>query len=103
MLVELASQTNGKHTLPTEDIGLLNELIAICVEPALPKAQSLLSERELEVLRELAAGLTNKEIAAKLCVSTATVKTHIINIFGKLGVSSRLMAAQEARNRGLIS
>ena len=102
LLMELSAQSSGKHVLPAEDIGLLNELIAICAEPTLPKAPSLLSERELEVLRELATGLTNKEIAAKLCVSTATVKTHIINIFGKLGVSSRLMAAQEARNRGLI-
>ena len=59
--------------------------------------------RELEALCELAAGLTNKEIATKLSVFNATVKTHNINIFGKLGVSSRLMAAQEARNRGLIS
>jgi LuxR family maltose regulon positive regulatory protein len=103
LLMELSAQASGKHVLPTKDIGLLNELIAICAEPALPKTPSLLSERELEVLRELAAGLTNKEIASKLCVSTATVKTHIINIFGKLGVSSRLMAAQEAQKRGLIS
>ena len=103
LLMELSAQANGKHAIPTEDIGLLNELITICAEPALRKTPSLLSLRELEVLRELAAGLTNKEIAAKLCVSNATVKTHIINIFGKLGVSSRLMAAQEARNRGLIS
>ncbi len=103
LLMELAAQASGKHVLPTEDVRLLNELIAICAEPALQKTPSLLSARELEVLRELAAGLTNKEIAAKLCVSNATVKTHIINIFGKLGVSSRLMAAREARTRGLIS
>ena len=103
LLMELNAQASGKHVLPTEDIGLLTELIVVCAEPALRKTPSLLSVRELEVLRELAAGLTNKEIAAKLSVSNATVKTHILNIFGKLGVSSRLMAAQEARNRGLIS
>jgi LuxR family transcriptional regulator, maltose regulon positive regulatory protein len=56
-----------------------------------------LSERELEVLRLLAAGLSNQEIAEELTVSLGTVKTHLHNIYGKLGVSSRSKAILRAR------
>lgn len=62
----------------------------------------LLSERELEVLNELAAGYANKEIGDRLCISLSTVKTHIINIYGKLQVNSRLSAVDEAKKLGLI-
>lgn len=65
-------------------------------------AKEILSTREFEVLGEIAKGLTNPEIAAQLCISLATVKTHIINIFGKLGVSSRLAAVEEAKRLGCI-
>jgi ATP/maltotriose-dependent transcriptional regulator MalT len=51
-----------------------------------------LSERELEVLRLLAAGLSNQEIAEQLCVTLGTVKTHVHNIYGKLDVNSRSKA-----------
>jgi LuxR family maltose regulon positive regulatory protein len=54
--------------------------------------EDLLTEREKEVLQELAAGSTNMQIAEKLCVSLATVKTHINNIYGKLGVNNRVAA-----------
>jgi len=60
-----------------------------------------LSERELEVLRLVAAGLSNGEIAAKLFVSVGTVKTHVHNIFGKLGVVGRPQAMARARELGL--
>ena len=58
--------------------------------------------RELEVLSLLALGLSNKEIAAKLSISEATVKTHMRAIFGKLNVLSRTGAVTEASRRGLI-
>ncbi len=45
-------------------------------------------------LKELATGATNKEIAEMLCISVATVKTYIINIYSKLGVSNRVEAAK---------
>jgi len=61
-----------------------------------------LSEREREVLRLVAAGCPNKEIARRLGVSLNTVKTHTKNIHGKLGVSSRTQAAARARERGLL-
>lgn len=59
-----------------------------------------LSEREIEVLRLLAQGLTNKDIAQTLCLSVLTVKTHLHHIFGKLGVRSRTEAALWATQRG---
>jgi LuxR family maltose regulon positive regulatory protein len=57
-----------------------------------------LSERELEVLRLIAAGLSNREIAAELVVAISTVKTHINNIYRKLDVSSRTQAVARALN-----
>ncbi len=61
-----------------------------------------LSERELEVLRLIAAGLSNSEIAARLVVAPSTVKTHINNIYSKLGVSRRTQAIARAQELGLL-
>jgi len=61
-----------------------------------------LSERELELLRLIAAGMTNRAIAESLTVSVNTVKTHARNIYGKLGVRNRTQAAARARELGLI-
>jgi LuxR family maltose regulon positive regulatory protein len=61
-----------------------------------------LTERELEVLRLLAAGLSNREIAEQLVVSLGTAKAHIHHIFGKLDVSSRIQAASRGRELGLL-
>ena len=62
-----------------------------------------LSQRELEVLEMVAAGTTNREAAARLFISEATVKTHLLNIYAKLGVSDRAAAVAEAFNRGLLT
>ncbi|NMB90004.1 MAG: hypothetical protein GYA17_16730 [Chloroflexi bacterium] len=62
-----------------------------------------LSERELEVLRLMAAGASNQEIARRLFISLPTVKYHNTNIFGKLGVSNRVQAINRARAMGLLS
>ena len=59
-----------------------------------------LSEREIEVLRLVARGLTNKDIAQTLFLSVQTVKTHLHHIFGKLGVRSRTEAAWWATQHG---
>jgi DNA-binding NarL/FixJ family response regulator len=61
-----------------------------------------LSQRELEVLRLVAAGHTNREAAAKLFITEATVKTHLLNIYTKLGVNDRAAAVAEGYNRGLL-
>ena len=61
-----------------------------------------LSERELEVLRRVAAGYSNQEIAQDLVVAVSTVKKHIGNIYGKLGVQSRTQAVARARELGFL-
>ncbi|WP_433508559.1 response regulator [Nonomuraea sp. CA-143628] len=65
-------------------------------------ASGLLSRRELEVLQLVAAGGTNREAAAQLFVTEATIKSHLLNIYGKLGVGDRAAAVTEAFNRGLL-
>jgi DNA-binding CsgD family transcriptional regulator len=61
-----------------------------------------ISGRELEVLELLAAGQSNKEIANRLQVSPNTIKTHVANLFDKLGVKRRTAAIQKARELGMI-
>ncbi|MCD6030708.1 MAG: DNA-binding response regulator [Thermomicrobiales bacterium] len=61
-----------------------------------------LSQREAEVLALVGEGKSNGEIGRELFLSEATVKSHLVHIFGKLGVSSRTAAVAEARNRGYI-
>jgi DNA-binding NarL/FixJ family response regulator len=61
-----------------------------------------LSEREIEVLRLVMSGLSNREIAEKLFISAGTAKTHIHHLCGKLGVRNRTEAAMKARELGLV-
>jgi DNA-binding NarL/FixJ family response regulator len=68
-----------------------------------PESPEPLTERETDVLRLLAKGKANKEIAAALHVSETTVKTHVSNILMKLGVPSRTQAALYAVRVGLVS
>lgn len=69
-----------------------------------PEAQAALgmSPRELEVLREIAAGHSNKEIARRLNVSPNTVKTHVARLFEKLGAKRRTDAINRARELGIV-
>jgi DNA-binding NarL/FixJ family response regulator len=66
-------------------------------------ARSSLTDRELEVLRCVARGEGNKQIAASLAIAEPTVKAHLVHIFEKLGVENRTAAAKVARERGLIA
>jgi DNA-binding NarL/FixJ family response regulator len=61
-----------------------------------------LTLRETEVLREIAAGLSNREIAERLVISEATVKTHVNNIFSKANLRDRAQAVVYAINHGLV-
>lgn len=65
-------------------------------------AHEPLTSREIDVLGLVAQGSSNKEIAARLYVSEATVKSHLIHIFGKLGVADRTAAVTSALERGII-
>jgi LuxR family maltose regulon positive regulatory protein len=62
-----------------------------------------LSEREIEVLQLIAAGLTNREVASRLFLSLHTVKAHTHNIYGKLGVHNRTQAVGRARALGVLT
>ncbi len=61
-----------------------------------------LTEREIQILQLIAAGLTNPEIATRLFLSLHTVKTHTRNIYGKLGVHTRTEAVAKARGLGIL-
>lgn len=68
------------------------------VEPSAPA----LTARELEVLKLVAAGYTNAEIGRSLFIGESTVKTHLLKVFGKLGVDNRTRAVAVATDRGLL-
>ncbi|MFJ2977803.1 response regulator [Curtobacterium sp. NPDC087082] len=64
--------------------------------------QVSLSAREIEVLELVAAGAANGEVAARLHISEATVKSHLVHVFSKLGVASRTAAVSTARSLGML-
>lgn len=64
--------------------------------------KNILTDREVEVLKQLSTGISNKEIAENLCISLATVKSHIINIYSKLQVNSRIAAVEAGKRRGIL-
>ena len=70
--------------------------------PGVPGLVEPLTERETEVLRLISVGMTNQEIAGQLVISVATVKRHITNIYGKLGVGHRTQATARANELNLL-
>ncbi|MGW1150388.1 response regulator [Streptomyces rubiginosohelvolus] len=70
--------------------------------PAADPAESALSAREREVLVLVARGTTNREIAAELFISEATVKTHLTHVFAKLGAKDRAAAVAVGYDRGIL-
>ncbi|WP_243074124.1 response regulator transcription factor [Microbacterium sp. SS28] len=67
-----------------------------------PEPESVLTARERDVLRLVATGHSNKQVAAALAIGEATVKTHLLKAFDKLGVADRTHAVTIARERGLL-
>ena len=107
----------AKQVGPTLDLSVVTgHLLNVLSEPAqstaetgprfIPKADQRLieplSERELEVLHYIAAGLQNREIAVELTVTLSTVKTHINNIYRKLDVTNRVQAVSRSRELDLL-
>ena len=103
-LVQAIQQVQrGEPSLhPTIARRVLQELShpSVSEEPHTPDP---LTERELEVLRLVARGLSNQQIADKLMISEATVRTHVSNILNKLHLASRIQAALYALDQGLAS
>ena len=91
----------GESSLhPTIARKLLQELSGPSERPPTPEP---LTEREVEVLRLVARGQSNREIADQLVISEATVRTHVSNVLGKLHLASRTQAALYALREGLAS
>jgi DNA-binding NarL/FixJ family response regulator len=94
----------GKVQLDPEVARTLMSAVAAQAEPPTSHPQppqDELTERERDVLRLIAQGLDNREIAKRLVISEKTVKTHVSNILGKLGVEDRTQAAIYALRHGL--
>ena len=91
---------NGETYIQPDLIPMLNAKM-ISMENDYDKIDSL-TKRELDVLKNLAIGMYNKEIATKLEISERTVKNHVSNIFKKIGVSDRTQAAVFAIKNNLI-
>jgi DNA-binding CsgD family transcriptional regulator len=70
--------------------------------PVLPSVSTNMTRREVEILELIALGLSNREIAEKLCVSENTVKTHCSRVFDKLGAKRRTQAVQLGKEIGLL-
>ncbi|WP_433018448.1 response regulator [Kribbella sp. CA-294648] len=81
--------------------GIAQEAVGLLIDEVTSPA-AVLSDREVEVIRLLARGHSNREIAASLFVSEATVKTHLIRIYRKLDSTNRAGAVTEAFRRGLV-
>lgn len=80
---------------------LAPEVAARLMDRVRQPSQSL-SAREVELMQQLAAGYSNRDMARLLFISEATVKTHLVHIYQKLGVESRVAAVAEARRRRIL-
>ena len=84
------------------DVVVSERVIATAAPATVPREGTALTPRELEVLRLVAHGLGNKEIAAELALSTHTVKYHLASVLAKLGVRSRTEAVSRGIRTGLL-
>ena len=110
----LEAQKKGHlATLPSVSLEYVTKLLAALGVGAAPRSEGSprrivgllpehLSERELEVLRLITSGLSNREIAQELFITAGTVKRHVHNIYRKLEVRSRTQAVARARDLGLV-
>jgi len=114
----LDTQHDQENSLPSVAVAYIAKLLAAFAQqhkrtpsrrsraPRLPQPPALaepLTQREQEVLHLLAAGASNREIAAQLVISLATAKKHVSNLLGKLDAESRTQAIARARERSLLA
>jgi DNA-binding NarL/FixJ family response regulator len=100
-----ASARGEYFLLPSITAKVIEEFARVS-RPAPPQVEPLidpLSGREIEILRLVATGASNKEIAERLVIAEGTVKNHLTNILAKLGVKDRLQAVLKARELGITS
>lgn len=100
-----AGQSFLQPSVAAKVVAEFTRLTAVAQETAVSPPNALvepLSEREQEILALVATGASNKEIASELFIAEGTVKNHVTNILGKLGVRDRTQAALKAREIGLI-
>jgi LuxR family maltose regulon positive regulatory protein len=112
LLAQLRGARPGQpHAARRIDPGYLAALLRACQDAVPPRSRAAgaapglaepLTDRELEVLRLLAAGKSNQRIARDLVVALDTVKKHVTHVLGKLGAANRTEAAARARQLGLI-
>ncbi len=100
--VPVARHTTLDAASQTHKASEPEHLLALTQHPSPPLLVEALSERELEVLRLIAAGASNQAVAHTLVISLGTVKSHINHILGKLAASNRTEAVAHARNLGIL-
>lgn len=102
-MARILQETRARNVMPDYVDALLSGFGQVSVHGHMTeRLPEPLSEREIEVLRNIAAGLTNREIAEALFISPETVKKHTGSIYGKLGVRSRMEAVALSRKLGLL-
>ncbi|MEM5767796.1 MAG: LuxR C-terminal-related transcriptional regulator, partial [Bacillota bacterium] len=100
-MVKLIAQKNPGNAFYSRILSLCRKYESGLSGTSYPTAT--LSQREIDILSLAAIGLSRKEMAARLCISEETVKTHFKNVYQKLGVNSKLAAIKLARDRGYLS
>jgi LuxR family maltose regulon positive regulatory protein len=103
LLADLHVPARDGRASPAFLAGLLAAFPGHAGEPHRAGLIEPLTDRELDVLRLLAAGRSNAEMAAELFVETSTVKTHLVHVYSKLDVHSRTQAVARARALGLLT
>jgi DNA-binding NarL/FixJ family response regulator len=106
LLKSIRSVMAGQYWVETRSVGILvealRESLALGNGTKSPKDYGL-TRREVDIITKIASGRSNKEVGEEFAISERTVKHHLTNIFGKVGVSSRLQLALFAVNQHLMS